>query len=80
MYNDEVANRHYLVRYDVILGATDQRDGNTVLAKRLDSFNSSSSTRAGTELDVATIPGAHTKHFCKQLFFAFGTNQVQHTI
>src|SRR5688500_18692408 len=35
MYNDDAANRHYLVRYDVTLGG---REGTTVLANRLDSF------------------------------------------
>jgi len=35
MYNDDAANRHYLVRYDVTIGG---REGTTVLANRLDNF------------------------------------------
>lgn len=58
MYNDDAANRHYLVRYDAILGAVDQREGTTVLANRLDSFRLQYFDSAGTELDVATTPNA----------------------
>jgi prepilin-type N-terminal cleavage/methylation domain-containing protein len=58
MYNDDAANRHYLVRYDVILGAGDPRNGTTVLANRIDSFELRYFDSAGTELDVATTPGA----------------------
>jgi type II secretory pathway pseudopilin PulG len=58
MYNDDAANRHYLVRYDAILGAVDQREGTTVLANRLDSFQLRFFDSAGTELDVATTPTA----------------------
>ena len=53
MYNDDVANRHYLVRYDVTLGG---REGTTVLANRLDSFQLQYFNMTGTELDVATNP------------------------
>jgi len=53
MYNDDVANRHYLVRYDVTLGG---REGTTVLANRLDSFQLQYFDMTGTELDVATDP------------------------
>jgi prepilin-type N-terminal cleavage/methylation domain-containing protein len=56
MYNDDAANRHYLVRYDAILGKTDQREGTTVLANRLDSFQLQYFNSAGTELDVLTTP------------------------
>ncbi len=56
MYNDIEANRHYLVRYDVILGAGDSRNGTTVLANRIDSFNLRYFDSTGTELDVATNP------------------------
>jgi prepilin-type N-terminal cleavage/methylation domain-containing protein len=56
MYNDDAANRHYLVRYDAILGAVDQREGTTVLANRLDSFRLQYFNSSGTELDVATTP------------------------
>jgi type II secretory pathway pseudopilin PulG len=45
MYNDDAANRHYLVRYDAILGAVDQRNGTTVLANR-----------SGNLLDLAANP------------------------
>lgn len=58
MYNDDAANRHYLVRYDAILGAVDQREGTTVLANRLDSFQLKYFDSAGTELDVVTTPTA----------------------
>jgi len=58
MYNDDAANRHYLVRYDAILGAVDQREGTTVLANRLDSFRLQYFDSAGTELDVTTTPSA----------------------
>jgi type II secretory pathway pseudopilin PulG len=58
MYNDDAANRHYLVRYDAILGAVNQREGTTVLANRLDSFQLQYFDSAGTELDVATTPEA----------------------
>lgn len=58
MYNDDAANRHYLVRYDAILGAVDQREGTTVLANRLDSFQLQYFDSTGTELDVAANPSA----------------------
>ena len=58
MYNDNAANRHYLVRYDAILGATDQREGTTVLANRLDSFQLQYFNSVGTELNVAADPSA----------------------
>ena len=58
MYNDDVANRHYLVRYDAILGATNQREGTTVLANRLDSFQLQYFDSAGNQLDVTTDPSA----------------------
>ena len=58
MYNDDAANRHYLVRYDAILGAVDQREGTTVLANRLDSFRLQYYDSAGNELDVVTTPTA----------------------
>ncbi len=56
MYNDDAANRHYLVRYDAVLGAVNQRDGTTVLANRLDTFQLQYFDAAGTQLDVATNP------------------------
>ena len=55
MYNDDAANRHYLVRYDVNLGG---REGTTVLANRLDSFQLQYFNSAGTELDVVADPTA----------------------
>lgn len=58
MYNDDVADRHYLVRYDAILGATDQREGTTVLANRLDSFELKYFNSTGTELNVTADPSA----------------------
>ena len=58
MYNDDAANRHYLVRYDAILGAVDQREGTTVLANRLDSFRLQYFDSAGNELDVVTTPAS----------------------
>jgi len=58
MYDDDAANRHYLVRYDAILGAVDQREGTTVLANRLDSFRLQYFNSTGTELDVTTTPSA----------------------
>ncbi len=50
------ANRHYLVRYDAILGAVDQREGTTVLANRLDGFLLEYFDSAGNQLDVTTTP------------------------
>lgn len=58
MYSDDEANRHYLVRYDSILGAVDQRNGTTVLANRLDSFNLQYFDGSGNILDVAANPDA----------------------
>src|SRR5690349_19119432 len=58
MYNDDAANRHYLVRYDAILGATNQRLGTTVLANRLDTFQLQYFDSAGNELNVAADPSA----------------------
>ena len=58
MYNDDAANRHYLVRYDAILGAVDQREGTTVLANRLDSFQLQYFDSTGTELNVTADPSA----------------------
>ena len=58
MYNDEAADRHYLVRYDAILGAVDQREGTTVLANRLDSFELQYFDSAGAELNVTLNPNA----------------------
>lgn len=56
MYNDDAANRHYLVRYDAILGAVDQREGTTVLANRLDNFHLQYFDSSGTELNVTATP------------------------
>lgn len=53
MYNDDAANRHYLVRYDAVLGS---REGTTVLANRLDSFQLQYFDSANNELDVVTDP------------------------
>lgn len=53
MYHDDVANRHYLVRFDVNLGG---REGTTVLANRLDTFSLQYYGSDGTELDVVTEP------------------------
>ena len=58
MYNDTAANRHYLVRYDVILGAPDPRLGTTVLANRIDSFQLNYFDANGTELNVASTPAS----------------------
>lgn len=58
MYNDADADRHYLVRYDAILGAVDQREGTTVLANRLDSFDLQYFDSAGAPLDVTLNPSA----------------------
>jgi type II secretory pathway pseudopilin PulG len=59
MYNDDAANRHYLVRYDAYIGQTvGQREGTTVLANRLDSFSLQYFDSSGNQLDVATTPSA----------------------
>ena len=58
MYNDDAANRHYLVRYDVVLGATNKSDGTTVLANRIDSFQFQYFDSNGAELNVAADPNA----------------------
>lgn len=57
MYNDDAANRHYLVRYDAYIAKTvGQREATTVLANRLDGFDLKYYDSAGNELDVATTP------------------------
>jgi type II secretory pathway pseudopilin PulG len=53
MYNDDDANRHYLVRYDVTVGG---RQGTTVLANRLDNFVLQYFDSDGIELDVGANP------------------------
>ena len=53
MYNDDPNNRHYLVRYDATIGG---REGTTVLANRLDSFQLQYYDSAGTELNVTANP------------------------
>ncbi len=60
MYNDDAANRHYLVRYDAYIARTvGQREATTVLANRLDSFSLQYFDSAGNEiLDAATNPAA----------------------
>src|SRR5262249_9630504 len=56
MYNDDAANRHYLVRYDVILGAGDPRNGITVLANRIDDFQLQYFDAGGNTLDPSVDP------------------------
>ncbi|HSD46730.1 MAG TPA: prepilin-type N-terminal cleavage/methylation domain-containing protein [Pyrinomonadaceae bacterium] len=58
MYNDDAANRHYLVRYDAYIGSTiGQREATTVLANRLDSFQLQYFDSNGNELlNVAANP------------------------
>jgi prepilin-type N-terminal cleavage/methylation domain-containing protein len=56
MYNDAAENRHYLVRYDAILGAADSRNGTTVLANRLDTFQLEYFDSTGAMLDVTNDP------------------------
>jgi len=60
MYDDVAANRHYLVRYDVVLGAPDPRLGTTVLANRIDSFQLQYFDVNGSELNVVTTPSSVT--------------------
>jgi type II secretory pathway pseudopilin PulG len=58
MYNDDAANRHYLVRYDAYIAKTvGQREATTVLANRLDKFLIQYFDSAGNEiLDYAANP------------------------
>jgi|SRR5688500_17363785 len=58
MYNDDAANRHYLVRYDAFIAKSiGQREATTVLANRLDGFSLQYFDSAGNEiLDYATNP------------------------
>jgi prepilin-type N-terminal cleavage/methylation domain-containing protein len=56
MYHDVAENRHYLVRYDAILGRTDPRNGTTVLANRLDDFVLEYYDSAGNSLNVTDYP------------------------
>jgi type II secretory pathway pseudopilin PulG len=57
MYNDDAANRHYLVRYDAFIGSTvGQREATTVLANRLDGFFLQYFDGTGTELNVDGNP------------------------
>lgn len=58
MYNDDATNRHYLVRYDVILGTGNPRNGTTVLANRIDNFDLSFFDSAGNVLNVSADPNA----------------------
>lgn len=59
MYNDDAANRHYLVRYDAYIGSTvGQREATTVLANRLDGFALEYYDSAGNLLDVGNNPAA----------------------
>ena len=59
MYNDDAANRHYLVRYDAVVGKKlGQREGTTVLANRLDSFELKYFDSSGAELNVTANPDA----------------------
>ena len=72
MYNDDAANRHYLVRYDVVLGATDPHLGTTVLANRIDNFNLQYFDANGTELNVAASPAAVVN--CWKVRISVGVN------
>ena len=58
MYNDDAANRHYLVRYDAYIGSTvGQREATTVLANRLDNFSLQYFDSAGNEIvDFTPVP------------------------
>lgn len=58
MYNDAATSRHYLVRYDVILGKDDPKKGTTVLANRIDTFELKYFDGAGNELDVVLDPSS----------------------
>ena len=58
MYNDDANNRHYLVRYDVVMGAGNPRNGTTVLANRIDTFELSYYDSAGNKLDVDADPAS----------------------
>lgn len=58
MYNDDANNRHYLVRYDVVLGTGNPQNGTTVLANRIDSFQLVYLDSAGAVLNVAADPNA----------------------
>ena len=53
MYNDDATNRHYLVRFDVTRTG---RDGITVLANRLDTFQIQYFDGNGNVLDLVTNP------------------------
>lgn len=55
MYHDVPGNRHYLVRLDASLAATDPRK-KTVLANRLDSFRLTFFDGDGNEIDITTNP------------------------
>lgn len=54
MYNDDAANRHYLVRLDAVLAQTDPEKSKTVLANRLDTFRLQYFDGDGAEINVAT--------------------------
>ena len=56
MYNDDPANRHYLVRLDASLAVTDPPKSKTVLANRLDSFSLRYFDGGGAEIDVVANP------------------------
>jgi prepilin-type N-terminal cleavage/methylation domain-containing protein len=56
MYNDDAQNRHYLVRYDVVMGAGNPRNGTTVLANRIDNFVLTYFDSAGNPLAVDATP------------------------
>lgn len=54
MYNDDAANRHYLVRLDAVLAQIDPDKSKTVLANRLDTFRLQYFDGDGAEINVAT--------------------------
>jgi len=56
--DDDAENRHYLVRYDAILGASNPHDGTTVLANRLDTFQLQYFDANGAELNVTADPNS----------------------
>ena len=56
MYVNDDEGQRYLVRYDINLGKTDPKDGTTVLANRIDSFQRAYLDGSGATLDVATDP------------------------
>lgn len=58
LYNDDVANHHFLVRLDAVVAQSDRARATTVLANRLDSFQLQYFDADGAAINVVANPAA----------------------